>query len=75
MGKNMNAIRFETKPYNGIIRIPPEYIAFSDRDVEVILLMKEDTEKCKEHFLDSVKKHRFRLPSDYRFDREELHER
>jgi hypothetical protein len=71
----MNAIRFETKSYNGIIRIPPEYMEFSDRELEVVVLMKEDIGKCREHFLASVKKHRFRLPSDYRFDREEVHER
>jgi len=35
----------------------------------------EDIRKKKEYFLDSVKKHRFSLPPDYRFDREELHER
>jgi hypothetical protein len=66
----MNAIRFETKSYNGIIRIPPEYAEFSDREVEVIVLIKEDTEKRKELFLESVKKHRFTLPPDDRFDRE-----
>jgi hypothetical protein len=71
----MNAIRFETKSYNGIIRIPPEYAEFSDREVEVIVLIKEDSKKRKELFLESVEKHRFALPPDYRFDREELHER
>ena len=71
----MNAIRFETRSCNGIIKIPPEHIEFSDRELEVIVLIKEDSEKRKEHFLASVKKHKFRLPSDYRFDRENLHER
>ncbi len=47
----------------------------SDKKIEVILLIQDDTRKRKNRFLDSVKKHRFRLPADYRFDREELHER
>ena len=37
--------------------------------------LSETVGKEKEHFLDSVKKHRFSLPPDYCFDREELHER
>lgn len=74
-GEDMNAIRFETKSYNGIIRIPAEYMEFSNRELKVTVLMKEDTVKCKKHFLASVKQHRFRLPPNYRFDREELHER
>jgi len=48
---------------------------FSDKELEVTVLMKENAGKCKEYFLASVKKHRFKLPSDCRFDREELHER
>ncbi len=71
----MNAIRFETISHNGMIRIPPEYADFSDRELEVIVLVKEDSRKCKEDFLASIKKHKFRLPLDYRFDREKLHER
>jgi hypothetical protein len=47
---------------------------FSDKELEVTVLMKENAGKCKEHFLTSVKKHRFRLPFGFRFDREELHE-
>ena len=31
--------------------------------------------KGKKIFFDSVEKHSFKLPKDYKFDREELHER
>ena len=71
----MNAIRFETRSYNGIIKIPPEFTEFSNRELEVVVLMKDDTQKRKEQFWASVKKHKLSLPADYRFDREELHER
>ena len=33
------------------------------------------TEKNKKVFFASVKKHSFKLPADYKFNREELHER
>lgn len=32
-------------------------------------------EKRKTHFFESVKKHSFTLPENYKFNREELHER
>ncbi len=71
----MNTIRFETVVHNGIIRIPDEYRDFSDKKVEVVLLIQDNTQERKNRFLASVKKHKFRLPSDYRFDREEFNER
>jgi hypothetical protein len=66
----MNTIRFKTVVHNGIIRIPDEHKEFSDKKVEVVLLIQDNTQERKKRFMASVKKHKFRLPSDYRFDRE-----
>jgi hypothetical protein len=38
-------------------------------------LLLKDHVKNKKAFFEAVKKHSFKLPKDYKFDREELHER
>lgn len=72
----MNAIRFETKSYNGIIRIPPEYAEFSDKDVQVIVLIREEE---AEHRADTYKdaplfKAAAVSTKGFKFDRNEANE-
>ena len=73
----MNAIQFRTYARHGVIKIPEQYHDRLERELTVILLIPEEdtTEKRKEHLLASVKKLSFKLLKDYRFNREELHER
>jgi hypothetical protein len=71
----MNAIQFRTFAREGIIKIPSEYQDFLDKELNIIILTAEDTSKRKERFFESVKKHSFKLPPDYKFDRDEMNER
>lgn len=73
----MNAIQFRTYARQGVIKIPEQYHNHLDNELTVILLIPEaETPKTrKERLFESVQKHSFQLPKDYRFDREELHER
>ncbi len=73
----MNAIQFRTYARHGVIKIPEQYQDRLDKELTVILLIPEaeETIKRQERLFESVKKHSFRLPKDYRFDREELHDR
>ncbi len=43
----MNAIRFKTVTYNGIIRLPDEV---SDKEVEVVLLRKKIPQNARNAF-------------------------
>lgn len=76
----MYAVEFETTAINGTIRIPLEYRLLIGAHVRVIVLQEEtesirDTVSQKSQFLENVARHRFSLPKDYHFNREELHER
>jgi hypothetical protein len=71
----MHAIQFRTYAKHGTIKIPEPYQEWQDRELTVILLIPEETAQRQQHFFESVKKHAFKLPKDYRFNREELHER
>lgn len=42
---------------------------------KVILFEQESKRAKKERFFEFIEKHAFKLPADYHFDREELHER
>ena len=42
---------------------------------KIILLENHQDEQKKEHFLSLANKHSFKLPEDYQFNREEIHER
>lgn len=71
----MNAIQFKTYARHGIIKIPNEYQNFLDKELNVIILVTDDTASRKERFFKSVKKHSFQLPADYQFDRDKMNER
>lgn len=81
MGNNMmDAISFEATIENGMIRIPSQYLAQLQPRLKVIVLQEklEETEadiKRKDKFLAKVAQHRFALPPDYRFKRDELYDR
>lgn len=68
----MNAIEFETQTHNGIVEIPPEYQAWQNKTVRVILLEPEEKQSL-------AKTPRFNAVSlktqNYRFDREQANER
>ncbi len=42
---------------------------------KLIVIEQEDSEAGREGFFQFVKNHRFDLPEDYRFDRDEIHGR
>ncbi len=76
----MYAIEFEATIENGVIRIPPQYLAELQPRLKVIILqeesvVKKDARKQKNEFLARVAQHRFDLPPDYRFNREEIYDR
>jgi hypothetical protein len=72
----MHAIQFRTYARHGTIKIPELYQEWQDRELTVILLIpEEETTQRQQRFFESVKKHSFKLPKDYQFNREELHER
>ena len=68
----MNAIKFETQTHNGIVKIPPEYQAWKNKSVRVILLEPEEKQS-------RAKIPRFTAATlktqNYRFDREQANER
>ncbi len=53
----MNAIHRKTDARHGMIKIPNEYPDFLDKELNVIILVTDDTAKRKERFFQSVKKH------------------
>ena len=76
----MYAIEFEATIENGMIPIPPQYLEQLQPRLKVIVLqeeseVKKDDIKSKDEFLAKVAQHRFDLPPDYRFKREELYDR
>jgi len=80
----MYAIEFEATIENGMIPIPPQYLAQLQSRLKVIV-MQEDSAgntvptvapcKRKDEFLAKLAQQRFALPKDYRFKREELYDR
>ena len=68
----MNAIEFETQTHNGIVEIPPEYQAWQNKTVRVILLESEEKQSL-------AKIPRFTAVTlktqNFRFDREQANER
>lgn len=68
----MNAIEFETQTHNGIVEIPPEYQAWQNKTVRVILLEPEEKQSL-------AKTPRFTAATlktqKFRFDREQANER
>jgi hypothetical protein len=76
----MYAIEFRATIKNGMIPIPQQYLAQLQPPLKVIVLqeesvVKKDVLKQKDEFLARVAQHRFDLPQDYRFKREELYDR
>lgn len=76
----MEAISFEATIENGMIRIPSQYLAQLQPRLKVIVLPEKLEEtaaeiKRKDEFLAKVAQHRFVLPPDYCFKREELYKR
>ena len=80
----MYAIEFEAVIENGMIPIPPQYLAQLQPRLKVIVLQEEPADKKpltnsnidrKEDFLARSAQHRFDLPRDYRFNREALYDR
>lgn len=76
----MYGIEFEATIENGMIRIMQEYLAQLQPPLKVIVLPEESGSKQKDikqkdEFLAKVAQHRFDLPPDYRFQREELYDR
>jgi hypothetical protein len=68
----MHAIEFETQTYDGVVKIPPQYQAWQNKTVHVILL-----ETVEKHA--SVETPRFTAAAlktqNYRFDRDLANER
>lgn len=68
----MNAIEFEAQTHNGVVEIPPEYQAWQNKTVRVILLDPEENQS-------QAKTPRFSAATlktqNYRFDREQANER
>jgi len=76
----MYAIEFRATIKNGMIPIPQQYLAQLQTPLKVIVLqeesvVKKDGIKRKDEFLDRVAQHRFALPQDYRFQREDIYDR
>ncbi|MBF0502621.1 MAG: hypothetical protein HQM09_20960 [Candidatus Riflebacteria bacterium] len=80
----MYAIEFEATIENGMIPIPPQYLAHLQPRLKVIVMQEEPAEKqeevtptCKrkDKFFARMEQHRFVLPPDYRFKREDLYDR
>ena len=49
--------------------------ALEGKSFKVIHLERDDLDRKKQQFLRLVDKHSFKLPGDYQFNREQLHER
>ncbi|MEY3807400.1 MAG: hypothetical protein RI893_376 [Pseudomonadota bacterium] len=68
----MHAIEFEAQTHDGVVQIPPQYRAWKNKNVHVILLESEE-ERTK------VQKPKFIAAAlntqNYRFDREQANER
>lgn len=80
----MFAIEFEATIENGMIPIPPQYLAQLQPRLKVIVMQEDSAEKkvstvpaCKrkDEFLAKCAKQRFALPQDYQFKRDELYDR
>jgi hypothetical protein len=76
----MFAIEFKAKIKNGMIPIPKQYLGKLQPSLKVIVLQEEPVATTKiigknDDFFDRVAKHRFHLPEDYCFKREDLHDR
>jgi hypothetical protein len=76
----MHAIEFIATVKNGMIPIPKKYLAQLQTRLKVIVLQEkpkggEGSHKQKEAFLAKVVQHRFDLPQDYHFNREDLYDR
>lgn len=76
----MYAIEFRATVRNGMIPIPKQYLRKLHSDIKVIVLQedpvatKESLTK-KDDFFARVAQHRFDLPKDYCFNREEIYDR
>lgn len=68
----MHAIEFEAQTHDGVVQIPPQYQAWQNKTVHVILLEAEDKLKPAQtpQFTAAALKTR-----GYRFDREQANER
>jgi hypothetical protein len=67
----MYAIEFETQTHNGIVQIPPQYQAWQNKAVHVILLETEKQVSAQTpRFTAAALKTR-----NFRFDREQANER
>ncbi|MBF0412740.1 MAG: hypothetical protein HQK70_08515 [Desulfamplus sp.] len=75
----MRLIEFQADIKNGMIEIPQQYLQQLQTSVKVLILQDKSTIKSvlnkKEKFLSKVAKHRFDLPLNYHFNREELYDR
>ena len=78
----MQAFEFNADVQDNIIKLPDEYRGKLKNKVKVIILQSETNDPPLynndirlANFLSFVDKHRIELPSDYKFNREELNER
>ncbi len=77
----MQPIEFMATVENGMIAIPPQYLKQIQPRLKVILLQEtpmasqSKPRMKRDAILASIKKHRFDLPSDYHFNRDELYDR
>jgi hypothetical protein len=67
----MRAIEFETQTHDGIVQIPPQYEAWQNKTVRVILLDSEESPISETPRFNAVAL----KTQGYRFDRELAHER
>ena len=68
----MHAIEFEAQVHDGVVQIPPQYRAWKNKNVHVILLESEvvRAEVQKQKFISAALN-----TKNYRFDREQANER
>lgn len=76
----MYAIEFNATIQDGMIPIPRKYLAQLQTRLKVIVLQEDfvgenNARSKKDEFLARVAQHRFNLPQDYSFKREELYDR
>lgn len=76
----MYAIEFKATIRNGMIPIPKQYLRKLQSDLRVIVMQEDPVATNmklvkRNDFFSSVAQHRFDLPQDYSFKREDLYDR
>jgi len=71
----MTAIEFYTKPENGVIKIPEQFQKTIKDTVKVIMLFNEEDKSVqREKFFAAIENLNIRVPSTFKWNREDLYE-